>query len=99
MDSLTTLLLVALATYRLTRFVVVDDGPWDCFLRLRVWAGCYDYGADGRALTGLGRALNCPHCASVYLVIFPSLLGMYSPWLLLWLAALGVVSLLYEVTK
>ena len=93
------LLLIGLATYRLARLLVVDDGPGDCFLRLRAWAGCYEYGPDGRAWTDLGRALNCQHCTSLYVSAVAVALWLVWPWALVWLAGLGLASVLFEITR
>lgn len=100
MDSpLTALLLIGLATYRLARLLVYEDGPGDVVLRLRAWAGCYDYGEDGRPVSSLGRALTCVHCSGVYLGSGLFALFLFAPVVVFWLAALGLASLLFEVTQ
>ena len=99
MDTLITVLVVGLATYRVARLLVLEDGPGHVFLRVRAWAGCYEYGADGRAQTNLGRALNCPHCTGVYVGILAFLGHLILPSAVVFLAALGLASLATEATR
>lgn len=60
MRDIFTLLLCALATYRLTRIILMEDGPFDLVLKLRAVAD-----PDGR--TWLGKGLRCPWCISFWL--------------------------------
>ena len=99
MDTLITVLVVGLATYRIARMLVLEDGPGDVFLRVRAWAGCYDYGQDGRAQTNLGRALNCMHCTGVYVGVLAFLGHLILPSAVVFLAALGLASLATEMTR
>lgn len=57
-DSLT-ILLCALAAYRLTRIVLMEDGPFDLMLKLRG-------AADPDAETWIGKGLRCPWCVSFW---------------------------------
>lgn len=65
-----TFVMMALATYRLARLFAVDDGPWDFARRLRMAAGAYSYGPDGRPATNLGRLISCPYCTGLYAALF-----------------------------
>ena len=87
-------LLAGLAAYRLARFVAIDEGPGGVFQRLRVHAGAYDYGADGRAATGLGRGISCIHCAGVYAAMVALVLvrAKRLRWPMQILAVAGIVS-------
>ncbi len=89
-------LIAGFAAYRLARFVAIDEGPVGVFQRLRVYAGAYDYGADGRAITGLGRGISCIHCVGVYAAMVTFLLVRIEPlhWLIELLAVAGIVSLI-----
>ncbi len=69
MPDLLRWLLAALACYRLAQLMALDDGPGDIFRELRLWAGCHEYGPDGRPKTGLGRLLGCPYCVGVWLAL------------------------------
>lgn len=78
----TRLVLAAFMIYRLAQLIAIDDGPKDIFLRLRDRIGCYEYGEDGRPLSGWARLLGCPYCLGVWfslpalaLVIWPSAVG------------------------
>ncbi len=99
METLLSVLVVGLATYRVARLLVLEDGPGDVFLRIRVWAGCYEYGADGRAEKMLGRALNCPHCTGVYVGAALFLGHLVAPGFVTFLAALGLSSLLFAAKE
>lgn len=55
-----TILLCALATYRLTRIILMEDGPFDLVLKLRGVA-------DPDATTWIGKGLRCPWCISFWL--------------------------------
>lgn len=77
-------LIAALATWRLTQFLVIDDGPFDLLFRLRAKVGRYDLDpADGYSpKTALGRLFECAHCmgkwvglALALLVVFPTKVG------------------------
>lgn len=54
-----TILPCALATYRVTRLVMLEDGPFDLILKLRGIA-------DPDAATWLGKGLRCPWCISFW---------------------------------
>lgn len=85
------LLLAALATYRLAQLVAIDDGPGDVFLRLRVWAGSYEYGQDERPKSNLGRLLACPYCVGVWAALLCALaVALAHPLADAWLVVLGL---------
>lgn len=91
------MLITSFAAYRLARFVAIDYGPFDVFLRLRVWAGAYDYGADGRAVTALGRWIGCIHCVGPWAVVAVFLLAQFEEphkWITL-LAIAGMVEVMH----
>jgi len=73
-----TFIMMALAAYRLARLFAIDDGPYDFARRLRMWAGAYSYGRDGRPATNLGRLISCPYCTGLYAALFVWAL-QYSP--------------------
>ncbi len=56
---MTTLLICALATYRVVRLAVLEEGPFSLALRLR---GVLD--PDAR--TWVGRGMQCPWCISFW---------------------------------
>lgn len=58
-----------LACYRLARLLATEDGPADVFIKLRSAAGVYDYGADGRPATSLGRLVECPYCTGMWIAL------------------------------
>ena len=62
-------LFAALAVYRLSQLVALDDGPWDWLLRFRTWAGCYDRGENGEPMTTWGKLFECPYCLAVWFAL------------------------------
>ncbi len=93
------LVILVLAVFRLTRLLVSENGPGDVFDLFRQWAGCYDYGADGRPLTQLGRILSCPYCAGVWVAAFLVILSLipYVSFVVYWLAVAGGQVLIVDV--
>lgn len=94
--------LVALAVYRLAVMLTREDGPADVFVRLRTWAGCYDYserpGPNGlEPRTSLGKLMSCPYCVGVWLSMAGAVV-VASPgawdWLVLVLALAGAQRLM-----
>jgi len=62
------LLLLTLATWRITSLLYTEDGPYFTFARLRQRLGIYydEYGKR-QATTEIGKAFNCPACLSVWI--------------------------------
>lgn len=105
------LVLSALFVFRFAELLVVDDGPFDIFFRLRTWTGMYDFApGDGspyynanRAQVFLGKILECVHCAGVWLAA-PVSAGVawafgLNPleWFVMWLAMAGTQSAIESV--
>ena len=80
------LTLAVLATWRLSRLVAYEDGPWDVVALLRRRAG------DG----AMGRLMDCPYCLSIWFAA-PLALAVdagFPGWLLAWLGVSGGASLI-----
>lgn len=69
------------ATYRLASMISSDEGPYLPFIYkdseekgifewLRVKAGVYRYGPDGKPESNLARGISCPLCVGVYVSAF-----------------------------
>jgi hypothetical protein len=84
------LLELGLATYRLTRLLVIENGPFDIFLKLRGAMGAYDYGNDGRPYSFAGELISCPYCTGVWVAI---LLTLSPRWLRLIVFSLAVAGI------
>lgn len=82
-----TLLLLALATYRLARMVASEEGPAGLFQALR---GHFDPDQH----TWVGRGLNCALCVGVWTA--PLVLGLWWLWppLVWWPAVAGAAVIL-----
>lgn len=87
------LVLAVFTCYRLTQFVVYDEGPGSIFLKGRNRAGCYDYGENGQPKTALGHFLKCPFCVGVWMALICADLVLWpSFWidaLLIWMGIAG----------
>lgn len=86
-DSLTTLLLLTLAAYRVATDMAWETGPGAVFERLRGWA------VQRGGLVAEG--FTCPICLSLWaalaLTLLAGWLGLVDPWAwpLYWLASAG----------
>ena len=80
------LLIIALAAWRLARFVTKDSGPWRVMERVR-------------ARTTLGGMLDCIYCASVWAAALAyTLLLTPAAWLVVIAAGSGGAMLLHRYT-
>lgn len=99
--DLSTLLILILATWRLSSLLVNEAGPLDMFDRLRHLAGVRqnEYGVIYAANVA-GRALTCVWCTSVWTGLGVFLFWWYVPyglWLLVPLALSGGAIIVEEV--
>src|SRR5512146_2920944 len=82
--DLIALLLLGLATWRLSHMLVGEDGPWFAFYRLRRWAGI-EHDEDRHVFKVperfLPMVLSCVWCASVW---------VSAGWVVFWLLAPAV---------
>lgn len=85
------LTLAVLATWRLSRLVAFEDGPWDVIARLRERAGS---GA-------VGRLMDCPYCLSLWFAAPMALVidDGFPGWLLAWLGVSGGASLVERLAS
>jgi hypothetical protein len=81
--------IASFATWRLSHLIAREDGPFGLIVRLRLRLG------DGV----LGRAMDCPHCLSLWLAMPFALLLADRPlsWIAAWLAIAGAASLLQHL--
>ena len=92
-----TLVLAALATYRLATAIAREDGPWRVFVALRLWTSAR---ADaGRLPSWVADGLQCPRCLSVWaaLVIVPAVAWPPTAFVVAVLAVSGAACVLSEV--
>jgi len=65
------LIIVILATWRLSSLIAGEDGPWNIFLRLRLKLGFeYDKHSKLIAKTELAKGMECPYCNSIWIASF-----------------------------
>ena len=70
------IILLGLATWRISSIIANEDGPYEVFSRFRVWAGEYwNYTTNAReATTPWGKGIICLFCTSVWIGILLSIL-------------------------
>lgn len=82
--------LAALATYRLSRMIAMEDGPMDVFSLLREHIG---------QRTWIGRGMQCTLCISFWLCWPIALLVPITTWQEYILAALGSAAVTVIIHK
>lgn len=108
------IILAIWATYRLASMISSEEGPYlafphrlksqmGVFEQIRIDAGVYDYGSDGKPATSFARGISCPLCTGVYL---SGLLGImvFAPtkvgdWFLAWMGISGAQVFLENLTS
>jgi hypothetical protein len=76
------------ATYRIGRLIAIDNGPFDCFLFVRLWLG--RMAVRNRVAKTLADLVNCQFCIGVWVALFLALIFPVNyPWILCWLAIAG----------
>lgn len=88
-------LTIALATYLLSKLLTRHGGPFGVLDVWRDWLiGRSQQDTRLRPLfETLVGIFTCQFCMSFYMVVFVGLLYLYVPFLVYWLAILGIVSL------
>lgn len=91
--------LAALAVYRLSELVALDDGPFQIFARLRRWAGVHP---DDLIRENLAELIHCPYCLGVWFGAMLVVPAVWPTWpgdlILAVLGLAGAQSLLTGVT-
>lgn len=100
-DTLIWLTLLALAAYRVSHLIAVEDGPADLALRLRLAAARRlnrELSPGVESEHWVTRGLHCPLCLSFWLTLPAGLLA--DPpvlWGLYWLACAGLVLVIHKM--
>jgi hypothetical protein len=82
-----TILVLVLATWRLTSLLVWEDGPFEVFARLRRLLGVrYDEKSQAVGTNWFAKGVICPACASVWFGAFWAV--AYLLWPDVWWVAL-----------
>lgn len=98
MLSLVKLIVLILATWRLTSLLVWEDGPFEAFAHLRYFLGVrYDDYNNAYGTNWFAKGVICPSCASVWFGIVLGIAYMLYPpiwWVALPLAlSAGAIAL------
>ena len=83
-------IIIAFAAFRIAELFTVDDGPFDCFLKLRTWAGVYDLDKSGQIKSGLGRLMDCPYCLGAWIALALTLFVLWPPNERTWIYVLAI---------
>lgn len=106
-----TFLILLLAAYEVTDWLVYQSGPYEIFEKIRNYFGLYDAGIDDNKKYLFSNVLNrndynlmanilsCPYCTKVWVVLFLSLLAVVNITLLLPLAAMGGITIILDFRK
>jgi len=92
------LIVMVLATWRLSHLLVNEDGPWDIFLRLRKLVGIkYDEDGDieSRPEKKMAKLFDCLPCMSVWLAGLVYLIWYFEP-IPIWIFAASGGAMLIE---
>ncbi len=96
------LLIVILATYRLSRLLPKDDGPLFVFTRIRLYIGTKALSENDVMgfWASIDKWAECPYCQGLYAAILVAILSKkewkFGDWFLLIFAIAGGQSLLQE---
>ena len=81
------IVVLILATWRVTSLLVWEDGPFEVFARLRKWLGVrYNDRNIAYGTNWLAKGVVCPACASVWFGFFWA--AFYLLWHPAWMVAL-----------
>lgn len=86
------IVIIGLASYRITMAFVYDWGPFDAFDTLRGQLGVYDLDENGRPELTLGKMFGCPSCLGFWVTLVV-LIFVLNGWLMtVWVlfAAAGI---------
>jgi len=94
------LIVMALATYRISSLLVHEEGPFNVFGRFRTLLGIYwDQYSEPQANNMIGRAFTCVWCLSLWVAIALVVAHYLSPFYTFWLTlpfALSAVAIVIE---
>ncbi len=91
--------LLILATYRLSRLISIDDGPFDLMFKFRVILGGYDLDENGIPSSWIGRGIQCVHCVGFWIALLITIAytSIYHYWI--FLAIAGGQSFLWSMNN
>jgi len=103
MDTLTRLIVCALAVYRLSEMIVVDNGPFGVFVEMRGWLQRSVLDDENKtALGGIRRELfngvTCVYCIGIWLAFVFAFLfyfqNNFTDFVIIFLAIAGLQSII-----
>lgn len=92
--------LIGLATYRLSRLIAREHGPFNIFSTLRQWAQAWASGTPSHSIANfMAGLLSCPLCLGVYVAggllaaaYLPGVAGQAVWFVILWGAIAGLAA-------
>ena len=90
-EVLVQVMVIGLASYRITIAFIFDEGPFMFFERIRSAVGVYDLGPDGQPELSSGRLFSCPACLGFWIVLIITLFVLNGVLMPVWVlfAAVG----------
>jgi len=114
-DMLIYAVIIGFVGYGVSNLLVVQEGPYDIFLKIREYFGIIEFEDtlvidtekeyflskvfirnEHNLIAGI---LSCQYCAGFWVIVFATIVSIFSIKLLLPFAALGVLYSLLEFTK
>ncbi len=86
--SIETWLIASLATWRISRMIAIEEGPFSVFAWLRGWA-------DPHQATWIGRGLQCVMCISFWIALIIAVVLQVG--IIEWLAIAGGAAALHRL--
>lgn len=94
------LFIYALAGFRITEMLVVDEGPFDIFYNFRGWANRAPFD-EPSIRRNISNALGCVHCTGFYVALVLTIAFFLSnpviDFLIMAFALAGLMSILFKL--
>ena len=105
-----TLLILVLATYEVTDWLVYQEGPYNIFGKIRNYFGVLDIGIDDdkkhilsfinrENYNLVGHILECPYCTKVWVALFLTIFVFININILLPIAVMGAITVILDLKE
>lgn len=73
-------MILSLATWRITAFLVLEDGPWGIFVKFRRWVGVeVDINGNQVGMNAFAEMIACIWCTSVWVGLIAFIAWYFMP--------------------
>ena len=103
--NLFALIAISLATARIVRFLIVDKGPFNLFVKVREAAGIYEWvDKDGNDIRRVkdwfwGGLLDCHWCLGIWAAIIAFIIWRHFPPLIIVLGVAELAGIIEEILR